>query len=259
MYAQVAIKPNPLLRNGAYGIVMRGVQKCTRGCSSLRGRNKLPLCCIKLDTATEPLCGSGRFLVPFLERGFDISGMDLSEEMLVKLKRKAPNAKVIQANIINYTVQEKFDYIFIPSGSVSLFTDMDMCQEILRKMKELLLPSGKFVFSVDTVFDRCNEDVEYKVNDSVKTKEGYDLILKGKNHYDENSQTQYSPSIYELYNGAELLQSETMDFQTHLYRYGEMEEYLREVGFKSIEVYSDYQKKPAVDDKCEMFIYECGI
>ena len=31
MYAQAAIKPNTLLRNGAYGIVMRGVQKCTRG------------------------------------------------------------------------------------------------------------------------------------------------------------------------------------------------------------------------------------
>lgn len=59
MYAQVAIKPNPLLRNGAYGIVMRGVQKCTRGCSSLRGRNKLPLCCIKLDTATDIACGTG--------------------------------------------------------------------------------------------------------------------------------------------------------------------------------------------------------
>lgn len=63
MYAQVAIKPNPLLRNGAYGIVMRGVQKCTRGCSSLRGRNKLPLCCIKLDTATDPCMGSGHILI----------------------------------------------------------------------------------------------------------------------------------------------------------------------------------------------------
>lgn len=62
MYAQVAIKPNPLLRNGAYGIVMRGVQKCTRGCSSLRGRNKLPLCCIKLDTATDLGCGKGDLL-----------------------------------------------------------------------------------------------------------------------------------------------------------------------------------------------------
>ncbi len=29
MYAQAAAKLNTLLRNGAYGIVMRGVQKCT--------------------------------------------------------------------------------------------------------------------------------------------------------------------------------------------------------------------------------------
>lgn len=101
-------------------------------------------------------------------------------------------------------------------------------------MKEVLAPGGKFVFAVDTVFDRCVEDGEYKVSISVKTKEGYDLILKTKNHYDENSQTQFSPSIYELCNGTELLQSENMNFQTHLYRFGEMEEYLKECGFKSI-------------------------
>ena len=207
----------------------------------------------------EPLCGSGRFLIPFLERGFDIRGMDLSEEMLHKLKQKAPDAKVIQADIIKYSVQEKFDYIFIPSGSVSLFTDMDMCKDILRKMKEFLASGGKFVFAVDTVFDRCPEDSKYKVSISVKTKEGYDLILKGKNHYNEKSQTQFSPSIYQLYNGTELLQSENMDFQTHLYRYGEMEEYLRECGFRNISTYSNYQKETAVDDKCEMFIYECSV
>lgn len=62
MYAQVAIKLNTLLRNGAYGIVMRGVQKCTRGCSSLRDRKRLPLCCIKLDTATDMACGTGGML-----------------------------------------------------------------------------------------------------------------------------------------------------------------------------------------------------
>lgn len=80
MYAQVAIKPNPLLRNGAYGIVMRGVQKCTRGCSSLRGRNKLPLCCIKLDTATDPACGSGGM---FIQSGDFVnqSGMNANSAM----------------------------------------------------------------------------------------------------------------------------------------------------------------------------------
>lgn len=30
----------------------------------------------------EPLCGSGRFLLPFLQRGFSIYGVDLSEPML---------------------------------------------------------------------------------------------------------------------------------------------------------------------------------
>ena len=53
MYAQAAIKPNTLLRNGAYVIVMKGVQKCTCAGASLRGRNSAPLCCIKLDTATD--------------------------------------------------------------------------------------------------------------------------------------------------------------------------------------------------------------
>ena len=63
MYAQAAIKQNTLLRNGAYGIVMRGVQKCTCAGASLRGRNSAPLCCIKLDTATDPCMGSGHILV----------------------------------------------------------------------------------------------------------------------------------------------------------------------------------------------------
>lgn len=206
----------------------------------------------------EPLCGSGRFLVPFLDCGYDISGMDLSEEMLAKLKQKAPGAKVIQTDIVKYSAREKFDYIFIPSGSVSLFTDMELCKNILRKMKELLNPGGKFVFAVDTVFDRCADRIDYKADISVKTKEGFDLVLKGKSYYDEKTQTQFSPSIYELYDGAELLQSETMDFQTHLYRYGEMEQYLRECGFKNILTYSTYQKEIAVNDECEMFLYECS-
>ncbi|WP_455620174.1 hypothetical protein [Eisenbergiella sp.] len=94
---------------------------------------------------------------------------------------------------------------------------------------------------------------------SRKTKEGFDLILKNKNYYDEQSQTQFSPGIYELYLGNELLQSETMDFQTHLYRFGEMEEYLKEVGFPTITAYPSFQKEIAVDDQCEMFLFECGV
>lgn len=207
----------------------------------------------------EPLCGSGRFLVPFAERGFDICGMDLSGEMLEKLKEKAPGAKAVRADITEYESLVKFDYIFISSGSVSLFTDMGLCRSILQKLKEMLAPDGVFVFAVDTAADRCEEDEEYRLSVSVKTKEGFDLILKTKNHYDEKTQTQYSPGIYELYDGTELLQREEMDFQTHLYRFGEMEALLRNIGFTDVKTYASFEKEIASDDQCEMFLFECRV
>ena len=144
----------------------------------------------------EPLCGSGRFFIPFLERGYDITGIDLSTEMLAKLDEKVPNAKVFQKDILEYDSTVKYDYIFISSGSVSLFTDMDLCKRILHKIKDLLKRDGKFVFAVDTIADKYPNDTDYKTSISVKTKEGYELILKGKNYYDEKTHTQYSPSIY---------------------------------------------------------------
>lgn len=207
----------------------------------------------------EPLCGSGRFLIPFMERGFDICGMDLSGEMLEKLKQKAPNAEVVQADILEYSSTEQYDYIFISSGSVSLFTDINLCKKILEKLKGMLAPKGKFVFAVDTVANKCPDDSSYKTSISVKTKEGFELVLKGKNYYDEQSQTQFSPSTYELYNGTELLQSEPMDFQLHLYRFGEMEKYLREIGFETIIVYSSFQKEIATGNQDKMFLYECVL
>lgn len=205
----------------------------------------------------EPLCGSGRFLIPFMERGFDICGIDLSGEMLEKLKQKAPDAKIVQADILEYSSSEKYDYIFISSGSVSLFTDINLCKKILAKLKEMLAPAGKFVFAVDTVADRCPNHDNYKTSIAVKTKEGFDLVLKIKNYYEEESQTQFSPSIYELYNEATLLQSEPMDFQLHLYRFGEMEAYLEEIGFKTVTTYSSFQKEIATGNQNEMFLYEC--
>jgi SAM-dependent methyltransferase len=36
----------------------------------------------KRESILEPMCGSGRFLLPLLQQGYDISGFDLSSDML---------------------------------------------------------------------------------------------------------------------------------------------------------------------------------
>ncbi len=207
----------------------------------------------------EIMCGSGRFLVPFLEYGYNICGVDFSVEMLEKLKLKAPEADVEYADIAEYTTNEQFDYIFISSGSVSLFTDMNLCQKILKKIKGLLAPAGKFVFAVDTIAAKCLDNDDYEMSVSVKMKNGFDLVLKTKNYFDVQQQIQFSPGIYELYDRDKLLKSEHMDFQTHLYKFGEMENYLREAGFTEIKTYSSFEKEIAIDDCCDMFLFECNL
>lgn len=75
MPAQTALKPNFLLRNGAYGIVMRDVHFCTPHAHPYahvqhivtRYQKATWLCCIIYMTATDPTCGSGGFLIKAFE------------------------------------------------------------------------------------------------------------------------------------------------------------------------------------------------
>lgn len=48
-----------------------------------------------------------------------------------------------------------------------------------------------------------------------------------------------------------------MDFQTHLYKFGEMEQYLGEIGFSKVITYSSFSKELATSDNDEMFLFEC--
>ena len=64
----------------------------------------------------EVMCGSGRFLVPFMDWGFDICGIDLSAHMLERLKKKAP---ILQTGLI----------IFLSPRAPSLFLQIRSCAE----------------------------------------------------------------------------------------------------------------------------------
>ena len=91
---------------------------------------------------------------------------------------------------------------------------------ILAKVRAMLKKGGKFVFAAETMADRCADSEDYEETASVWT-------------------------------------AETMDFQTHLYKPGEMELMLREAGFTEVQVYASFDKKPVSLDQPEMLLYEC--
>lgn len=75
----------------------------------------------------EPMCGTGRFLIPVFEKGFDIEGTDASLEMLNKCKLKCREKNLDPVlhyqKIQELKLQRNYGLIFIPSGSFGLITE----------------------------------------------------------------------------------------------------------------------------------------
>lgn len=205
----------------------------------------------------EMLCGSGRFFLPFLQKGFQMTGVDLSREMLDRLLEKAPQAKVFCCGADCFETEERYDYIFICCNSVSLFTDPALRLAVFQKAKQLLKPDGVFVFSADTTESAEPGDGSLRETARVTMPDGKTLLLKMGQRYDAESRIQYYPSVYELWDGQELLQSQTMDFQTRLYRLGELDEELKAAGFSEWKAFCDFQKTPACLQNTQMLLYEC--
>ncbi len=62
--------------------------------------------------------------------------------MLAKLKKKRPDALVTCDDMTAFNAEEKLDYIFITSGSVSPFTEDEPFEEDARVHPRRALPRG---------------------------------------------------------------------------------------------------------------------
>lgn len=211
------------------------------------------------DKILEPMCGSGRFLIPFMEHGFDITGIDLSEEMLSALYRKAPRAHAFKGDILKFDSDAPYDYIFISSGSFSLFTDEGAADRVLVKLRSLLAPGGKMVIAAESMAGAHNGDGSYRLVSAIPLDDGGELRFSSMDRYDAKNQMQHSPGRYELYRDGEPAESEWMDFQIRLYRFGELEQRLERAGFASVTTYRSFDREPAKGDMDEMFLYGCSV
>src|SRR4051812_297710 len=94
----------------------------------------------------EPMCGTGRFLLPLVQNGFDVHGFDASKFMLDRLRHKASQMdiqpQVWEGYLQDLDHDEKYDLIFIPSGSFGLILDLDSVKASLNRIHSSLTDQG---------------------------------------------------------------------------------------------------------------------
>lgn len=103
----------------------------------------------------EPMCGSGRYLIPLLQAGFSVEGLDSSKHMLKRCANQCEEqglrVKLHRGTLETMQLDSRFDLIVIPIGSFNLITNRDIAQQALERVYRQLKPGGLFVFDVETV------------------------------------------------------------------------------------------------------------
>ena len=58
-------------------------------------------------------CGTGSYTKLLLEKGYDVTSIDISEKMLNIARKKVPYGKFIQGDIKDFKLNEKFDVCLV--------------------------------------------------------------------------------------------------------------------------------------------------
>lgn len=97
-------------------------------------------------------CGTGSHAIRLAKRGYQVTGVDRSREMLDLAKEKSReagvNCRFIQSDIRSFRTEEKFDVIIMMFAVLGYFTENDEIRNVLDVVSDHLNPGGLFIGDV---------------------------------------------------------------------------------------------------------------
>ncbi len=93
-------------------------------------------------------CGTGRTTMPFKQRGFEVTGIDLSKEMIdfARKKHEGIDFRVMDACDLDFK-DASFDYIFFSFNGIDYIHPYKKRIKCINEARRVLKKGGLFVFS----------------------------------------------------------------------------------------------------------------
>jgi SAM-dependent methyltransferase len=103
-------------------------------------------------TILEPACGTGRILIPLVEAGWAVEGIDTSREMLAICRQHCADrglAPVLrEADMTTFTRPDGYAAVIIPTGSIALLDGRDPTARALACWHASLASAGRLLVDV---------------------------------------------------------------------------------------------------------------
>ena len=208
----------------------------------------------------EPMCGTGRFLLPLLEEGFTVHGFDASDSMLKELHKKA-TYRGLKPNVWRDFLQElhtteRYGLAFIPTGSFGLITEIEQAKASLKAIHRHLRQEGTLVFEVENITHPCPTPGVWRgglwpLPDNNFIVSSYLTMLPNENNIE------ITVCKYELIKNHQVVKTEYEFLKVRLYHVTEVRQMLKESGFHHIRLIQPFQHEKEGSESNELLIFEC--
>jgi SAM-dependent methyltransferase len=214
--------------------------------------------------------GTGRIFIPLLEQGFEIVGLDTSEDMMARCfarcQAKGLKAELHEQSMLAFDLYRDFGLIFLDSGGLGLFTSDDAIHATFKSVMTHLKPGGLFVFE----FQPVPPEVGEKTQANTEVKWGGDSWngdwLKGsgdaiiawrlRRKYDPATHIWEMLFIIEKFINGTLVETEVNERTGKFFTVNEAVQYARAAGFKDIRA-SDWLTEDPPGDNSKVITVRC--
>jgi SAM-dependent methyltransferase len=207
-------------------------------------------------------CGTGRILLPCLQAGVDIDGLDLFEPMLRTLRAKAAalglSPRLHRADMSDFALPRRYELVMIPFNAFIHNMTQEAQIRCLQLCREHLLPGGRLAF--DTFFPALGiigvpENTRVLEGEMPHPDTGLPMRMYDTRTFDRVAQVQHSLNELELLaadgNVAAVHRSQVSS--RYIYKH-EMELLLRVAGFARWEFYGDFDRRPLTRENDAMIV-----
>ncbi len=127
-------------------------------------------------------CGTGNLTVEFANRGIEMTGVDISEDMLMVAREKSEGMDILYLNqdMCDFELYGTVDFIVSSLDCVNYITDKRDLLKVMKLVNNYLEPGGLFIFDINT-----RHKLENIIGNNTFILENEDIFCSWQNEYDK--------------------------------------------------------------------------
>ena len=192
-------------------------------------------------TAVDLACGTGTVSLLLARQGLDVTGVDLSEEMLTMAQQKAEGLenppRFVRQSLQQLTLPRGVDLAVCALDSLDYITDPQDCAEAIRRVYRALNPGGIFIFDVNT------PEKLRAMDGQVFLDEDEDVYCVWRGEFEEETNIcSYGMDLFQRQ--GRLWRRSFEEHREYAYSAEQLTGFLKAAGFTGIRVYGDRRMEP---------------